>query len=65
MKTNETLENRPIEVNFYRNSWTFQVADIVYEVYSSDEFNAKRDLIKFLSVLGTKCTFDNIKTVKQ
>lgn len=64
MKANETLENRPVQVNFYRNFWTFQVEDITYEVYSSDEFNAKRDLIKLLSVFGTKCTFDNIKTVK-
>ena len=53
-----------IEVNFYRNSWTLQVADAMYNVYARDEFNAKRDLIMYLSIMGIKCTYDDIKTVK-
>lgn len=53
-----------IEVNFYRNSWTLQVADVIYNVYARDEFNAKRDLVTYLSIMGVKCTYDDIKTVK-
>lgn len=61
------MEKNPkyIQVNFYRNSYTLQVADTIYQVYAKDEFNAKRDLITYLSIMGIACTYEDIKPIKQ